>query len=154
VDDLLTIPRTAMRARGPELGPAIVIGLIVGILFVVAALAIRPIENVSVTVDNPSDWRTEVSVRSASSPSWTGLGSVGRGTQIEFQQVPDQGSTWIVRFSYAGQSEEIELDRDALRDAQWTVEVPDSLTQRLAEAEVPATTGSTAPAETVDGSDG
>jgi hypothetical protein len=154
VDDLLTIPRTAMRARGPELGPAIVIGLIVGILFVVAALAMRPIENVSVTVDNPSDWRTEVSVRSASSPSWTGLGSVGRGTQIEFQQVPDQGSTWIVRFSYAGQSEEIELDRDALRDAQWTVEVPDSLTQRLAEAGVPATTGSTAPAETADGSDG
>jgi hypothetical protein len=154
VDDLLTIPRTAMRARGPELGPAIVIGLIVGILFVVAALAMRPVENVSVTIDNPGEWRTEVSVRSASSPAWTGLGSVGRGTQIEFQQVPDQGSTWIVRFSYAGQSEEIELDRDALRDAQWTVQVPDSLTQRLAEAGIPATTGSTAPAEAANGSDG
>ncbi|HEY6533893.1 MAG TPA: hypothetical protein VIY72_16410 [Acidimicrobiales bacterium] len=141
MDELLTIPRPAMRARGPQMGPAIVIGLVVVVLLVVTALAVRPIDTVSVTVDNPTDWRAEVSVRSASSSSWTGLGAVDRESEVQFLEVPDQGASWVVRFSYAGQSEEIEVDRAALRDGGWKVDVPDALAEALADEGVPPTIG-------------
>jgi len=141
VDDLLTIPRPALRARGPELGPAIAIGLVVAALFVLSALAMRTPDTVSLSVDNPTDWRAAVSVRPADADGFTGLGAVDRSSSLEFLEVPDQGGTWVVRFSYAGRSTEVEVTRDQLREDGWSIAVPSALAEELTDAGVPESVG-------------
>jgi hypothetical protein len=143
VDELLTIPRPTMRARGPEIVPAIVIGAIVGVLFVVAAITVRLPDTVSFSVQNPTQWRAEVSIRSASGTSWTDIGAVGRDSELEFLQVPDQGSNWVVRYSYAGVTEEFQVTRDDLSASDWVLQVPQAFADRLEGDGVAATTGST-----------
>jgi predicted Abi (CAAX) family protease len=142
VDDLLTLSRPAMRARRPELVPAIVIGVVVAVLFVLAALSMRTPDQVHLTVDNPLDWRADVAVQPAGSDSWTSLGAVARDGELEFLQVPDQGSEWVVRFSYGDQVEELRLSRSDLEGAGWTVQVPDQLGTQLQAAGVAPSTGS------------
>ena len=131
MDELLTIPRPAMRARGPELVPAVLVSLVVAVLFVVAALAVRMPDTVSFTVVNPTEWRADVYVRSATDSGWTAVGGVGRDSELEFLQVPDQGSEWVVRYSYAGATEDIEVTRDDLASSGWKLEVPPALADEL-----------------------
>jgi hypothetical protein len=143
VDELLTMTRPDMRARGPELVPAIVISIIVAVLFVVAALAIRMPDTVSFTVANQSAWRAEVQIRSASGTGWTDVGGVGRDSDLTFLEVPDQGSSWVVRYSYAGVTEDVEVSRDELAANGWRLEVPDGLATELADRGVPETLDAT-----------
>ena len=58
--------------------------------------------------------------------------------------MPDQGSDWIIRYSYADQSEEVEVSRQQLEADGWVVVVPDGLGERLRDAGVAETTGSSA----------
>jgi len=58
--------------------------------------------------------------------------------------LPDQGAEWVVRYSYAGQSEEVEVSRDQIAADGWVVVVPAGLGQRLHDAGVAETTGSSA----------
>ena len=141
MDELLTIPRPAMRARSPELVPAIVVGFVVAVMFVIAALAMRMPDTVSFTVVNPTEWNADVAVRSASDPAWTPVGAVGRGSELEFVQVADQGSDWVVRYSYAGVTEDVEIGRDDLASSDWKLEVPQALADELESAGIAPTTG-------------
>jgi len=141
VDELLTIPRPAMRARGPEVVPAVVVSLVVAALFVVAAFAVRMPDTVSLTVANPTEWSADVYVRSASDSGWTAVGGVERESEIEFLQVPDQGSDWVVRYSYAGATEDIEVTRDDLASSDWKLEVPPALVDELERLGVEPTPG-------------
>ena len=144
MDDLLTLTRPAMRARRPELVPAAIVAVVVAALFVLASLAIQVPDTVELTVVNPVSWRADVSVRSADSGAWTEIGSVARDDQLPFLAVPDQGSDWVIRFSYAGETEEIEISRATLDAQGWTVPVPAALGERLQSAGVAPTTGSAA----------
>lgn len=144
MNETLTASRPAQRARRPDLVPAVVVGLFTAVLLVAVATTLRTPDHVSLTVDNPLEWRTEVSVRGAGDADWTDAGAVSRGDSLEFLQLPDQGSDWVFRFSYGGQSTEVQVTRDQLKAEGWTVEVPAALGTALQEAGVPATTGSTA----------
>jgi len=143
VADLLTLTRPPMRAKHPEVVPAVVVALILAALFALALVNLRTPDMVRFTVDNPLAWRAEVSARPADSTSWTGAGAVWRDGRLDFLEFPDQGSDWVIRFSYAGQSEEVEITREQLEAQDWTVEVPESLGTRLQAAGVAETTGST-----------
>ena len=144
MDDLLTLTRPAMRARRPELVPAAIVAVVVAVLFVLASLSIQTPGIVTLTVVNPLPWRADVSVRSANSASWTEIGSVARDGQLPFLAVPDQGSDWVVRFTYAGETAEIEISRTTLEAQGWTVPVPTALGERLRSTGVAPTTGSAA----------
>jgi hypothetical protein len=143
VDDLLTLSRPPMKARPLEVVPAALVALLLAVLFVVATITLRLPDQVRLTVDNPLAWRVEVSARAADSDAWTGAGAVARENRLEFQEFPDQGSDWVLRFSYAGQVEEIEITRDQLVAQDWTVEVPEALGRALDAAGVSETAGST-----------
>jgi hypothetical protein len=143
VDDLLTISRPEMRARGPEIVPAVIVAIVVGILLVVAALSLHTPNTVSLTVDNPGDWRAEVLVRPADSTSWTGAGAVARTSSLVFQELPDQGSEWVVRFKYADHAEDVSVSRDQLAGEGWSIEVPASFGAQLEDSGIAPTTGST-----------
>lgn len=142
MDDVLTLSRPPMQARRPETLPAALVAVLLAVLFGLALFTLRTPDTVSLTVDNPLAWRAEVSVRAAGSSAWTGAGAVSREGQLDFLQLPDQGADWVLRFSYAGQSQEIEITRDQLAAQNWTVEVPESLAGELKAAGIPETTGS------------
>jgi hypothetical protein len=144
VNDLLTLSRPEMREGRAPLVPAVMVGVLLVVALVLASFAMRTPDMVSLTVDNPLQWRTEVSVRPADSTSWTGIGAVAREGELEFLQLPDQGSEWVVRFSYAGSSEEVVVTRDELEAQDWTIQAPESLGTLLDEAGVAPTTGSSA----------
>ncbi len=144
MNDLLTLSRPEMREGRAPVIPAVMVAVLLVVALVFASFAMRTPDMVSLRVDNPLDWRTEVSVRSADSTSWTGVGAVARGAELEFMQLPDQGSEWVVRFSYAGASEEVAVTRDELEAQDWTIQAPESLGTQLADADVAPTTGSSA----------
>jgi hypothetical protein len=144
MDDLLTLSRPETRPRRRDVVPAVLVGLLLAGLLSFTALSLRTPDTVSLTVSNPLSWRAEVAVRPSDSSGWTGLGAVAREGELEFLQLPDQGRDWIVRYSYAGQSEEVAVSRDQLEADGWVVEVPASLGQRLRDAGVAQTTGSSA----------
>ncbi len=144
MDDVLTLSRPEVRPRPRDVVPAVVVGLLLAALLTLTAFTLRTPDTVGLTVQNPLAWRTEVAVRSASSSGWTGLGAVARDGQLEFLQMPDQGADWIIRYSYAGQSEEVEVSRQQLEADGWVVSVPQDLGERLRDAGVAETTGSSA----------
>jgi len=141
VDDVLTVSRPPMQARRPEMVPAALVAVLLAVLFGLAVFTLRTPDTVRLTVDNPLAWRAEVSVRPADSSSWTGAGAVSRDGRLDFLELPDQGSDWVLRFSYAGQSQDIEITRDQLAAQDWTVEVPETLARALRAAGVPETPG-------------
>jgi hypothetical protein len=144
VDDVLTLSRPEMREGRAPVIPAVMVGVFLVVALVLASFAMRTPDMVSLRVDNPLQWRTEVSVRSADSTSWTGVGAVARDGELEFLQLPDQGSEWVVRFSYAGASEEVTVTRDELEAQDWTIQAPESLGAQLDDAGIAPTTGSSA----------
>jgi hypothetical protein len=141
VDDVLTLSRLPMLERRPEVLPAVFVGALLAVLFSLAFVILRTPHTVGLTVDNPLPWRAEVSARPAASGSWTGVGAVSRDDRLRALEYPDQGAEWVFRFSYAGQSEEVEMTRDQLAAADWTVEVPPALGDRLELAGIPETPG-------------
>ena len=96
---------------------------------------------VTLTVQNRLAWQTEVSVRPADSASWTAAGAVARDDQLDFLALPDQGEQWVIRFSYAGQSEDVAISREELAAQDWTIDVPQGLGDQLENADISPTTG-------------
>ena len=142
MDDLLTLSRPEAPAGRAQVVPAFLVGAFLAVVLVLVSFSLRTPDMVSVTVDNPLQWRSEVSVRSADSTAWTPAGAVARESDLTFLELPDQGSDWVVRFSYAGSTEEVAVTRDELAAQSWTIEVPASLGTQLDEAGIPPTTGS------------
>jgi hypothetical protein len=144
MDDLLTLSRPETRPRRRDVVPAVLVALVLAVLLSLTALTLRTPDTVSLTIRNPLAWRAEVAVRSSDASGWTGLGAVARDSELEFLQLPDQGSDWIVRYSYAGQTEEVEVTRQQLEADGWVLQVPPGLGERLQAAGVAQTTGSSA----------
>jgi hypothetical protein len=144
VNDTLTVSRPALSARRPDLVPALLVTLVTVIVLALVSTTLRTPDMVSLTVNNPSAWRAEVSVRGADDADWTDAGAVSRDGELTFLRLPDQGADWVVKFSYADVVSTVEVTRDQLAASDWVVEVPASFSAALEEAGVQPTTGSTA----------
>lgn len=144
MNDTLTVSRPALGARRPDLVPALLITVVTVVVLALVATTLRTPDMVSLTVRNPSSWRSEVSVRGADDTDWTPAGAVSRDGELTFLRLPDQGRDWVVRFSYAGETSTVEITRDDLAAAGWVIEVPPSFGAALEDAGVAPTTGSTA----------
>jgi hypothetical protein len=90
-----------------------------------------------VTIVNNSEYSANVDVTGEARDGWLGLTSVEPQSTTTVQEVIDQGEGWIFRFEYGGESEEVEISRRELGRNDWTIEVPQSLEQRLRALDVP-----------------
>jgi hypothetical protein len=84
-----------------------------------------------VVIDNPTDFAANVGVTGGERDGWLDLGTAESHSERTVEQVIDQGSTWIFRFSYSGYEEEVELSRDGLERSGWRVQVPESFATAL-----------------------
>ena len=117
-------------------GLALVAIATVGVLLVVLRLSSdEPSFVRRVTVVNPHVYKVNVEVKGVESTGWTELGTVRRETDKAIEEVADQGSLWLFRFSYGGeQGGEIAVSRAALEASGWRVTVPAEVGERFRQA--------------------
>ncbi len=83
-----------------------------------------------VEIANRTAYPAGVKVR-GSTGGWLNLTTVRAGATEEVREVLDQGPSWTFRFGYSDVAVEVTVDREALADANWRVEVPEELEERL-----------------------
>lgn len=131
-------PRTRLPSRTVELRrPQSAVGLLIGVAVLVVALVATQFERgrfvPRLAIENPTLFSLNVAVAGGERDGWTELGTIGRETTRDLLEVPDQGSEWVFRLSYAGvASEELVLTRSQLREAGWRVVVPSEVAELLA----------------------
>ncbi len=86
-------------------------------------------------VDNQTTYNINVQVSGANRDGWLDIGSFGRQTRRDVEEVADQGRVWVFRFSYGGvDAGEVVVDREQLVKDGWRITVPTEAGQRLREA--------------------
>ena len=98
------------------------------LLLLAACANVTFVERVSIA--NDTKYPATVEVRGVNR-GWLPITTVSSGEKREVAEVIDQGQTWTFRFAYAGQEVEVEFRRGELAAAQWLVEVPLELEERL-----------------------
>ncbi|HVF15219.1 MAG TPA: hypothetical protein VM942_11505 [Acidimicrobiales bacterium] len=133
-------PRTRMESRSTPLrNPQRAIGLFLGVA-VLAVLLVAPSLDPGffvprLTVDNPTPFDLTVEVTGGDRDGWYDVGTVGRELEDVLEEVADPGSTWVIRFSYAGvEGGEVTVPGSELRAAGWRLTVPAAVGTALAEA--------------------
>lgn len=87
-----------------------------------------------VIIVNPTAYDVNVDVRAKGRPGWSMLGEARHDAETPFHEVVDQGTTWVVRFSYGGiDGGEITLPRRRMAGNRWRIEIPEEVAERLAE---------------------
>ena len=131
-----TIPSVAhpihdhRRRDAPTLLVAVVAGIVAVATVASALRAPRTIDRL--TIANPTSYGIAVSMRAGPADGRFLLGFVWDHDEGSVADVADLGDTWIFEFSYAGvDAGELRLDRSALQDTGWRVDVPASVAQRL-----------------------
>jgi hypothetical protein len=97
------------------------------------------VERIEIT--NPHRWVAAVDVTDARRSQALGLGAVDPSDSRTFQDVIDQGDTWIFRFSYAAVEVEHTVPRRRLEGDRWKVTVPEEFSKRLEAAGTTPTPG-------------
>lgn len=90
-----------------------------------------------VTVVNPNDAELAIDIGGADGGGWLQLGTVAPDSTGRWQEVTDQGGQWVFRFRRIGDSRgfaQLQLSREELKAARWSVTVPARL---LTPSEVP-----------------
>lgn len=131
-----TRPRPAPARRRSDLlglfaaGVGLVLAL--GVLF----LAMEAPQHVErVTIHNPHEWSAGVEASNERRQGWVGIGVVNKNEAHAFEEVLDQGRTWVFRFSYGGvDGGELTVSRADLQRSGWKVTVPDEFATRMREA--------------------
>jgi hypothetical protein len=103
-------------------------------LFVLAASCAgdEPIDRL--TIVNRTRYDLEVKLSDVKKESWLILGRTNHGSSTVDEMVTDVGPTWVFRFHYAGRDVgEVTVDRDELRRARWSLEVPSEIADRMQE---------------------
>jgi hypothetical protein len=106
------------------------------VMVLVTALAMSGCSEVAfierITIVNGTEYSANVDVTSAGRDGWLGLGVIEATESRSFDEVVDQGRTWVFRFDYAAKhDEEIEITRQELEEANWRIEVPASFGEAL-----------------------
>jgi hypothetical protein len=127
-------------------------GLGVAVLLIVAMVTIGRSANGPdfvdhLTIVDGTAYTVDVDVAGARGDGWVGVGTVGAGRTARFEEVVDQGPTWLIRFSYADvDGGEVRVTRAQLERDGWRVTVPADVATRLAAAGLaPARTGAPPP---------
>jgi hypothetical protein len=130
---LATRPRPAPLQHGWTWATALTGVAVAALTLLVVVPATRPPSVVDgVTIVNPHAWSVEVSVTGREGDGWTGVGTVGREQTQTFEEVMDQGRSWIFRFSYGGvDGGELVVSRGQLERARWTITVPEVFSARM-----------------------
>ena len=78
----------------------------------------------------PSD--VNVAVGPGDRSAWLALGTARHDAETPFEEVVDQGGTWVARFSYGGESAgEASVRRAELARNGWRITVPAEAAERL-----------------------
>lgn len=124
-------PPRSERWKRPALVAAAVVVVAIA-LFIVVSLTGGPKFVSRLTVVNQTAYDLQVDATDAGHHGWTAIGTAGRSGTSSFQDVVDQGDTWILRFTYAGQTAgELRFTHQELVGAQWRVTVPASFGEAL-----------------------
>ena len=129
------------RSLGSYLRPDfLAIGLAVVAVMVFGLVTLREPSRVSsLTFSNPSNYDVTVDVTSKDHGGWLPLAVLDQGTNREYQDVLDQGDTWIFRFRAQGvDGGEAAVSRQDLAASGWKYAVPNDVIQRLQAAGAPA----------------
>jgi hypothetical protein len=128
-------PRAYRRWKAPD----VVLALVGLAMIVVGTAAVRlPATVDRVTLVNPTPYTLDIDVKGGPGRAWTPVGVVEeRSTQVA-EEVLDQGDQWVFRFQGQGaESEELRFTRRQLEEANWTFEIPPTVTDRLTIAGAP-----------------
>ena len=78
-----------------------------------------------ITFVNDGDFPATIDVTDGDRSGWVEIGIAPSNQETSFDELVDQGETWVFRFDYAGKhQEELEVSRADLERDEWTVEVP------------------------------
>lgn len=114
------------------------LGTVAACIFVVGTACSNVSFIDAVRIVNDTEYSTNVGATGKARDGWLGLAVVGPQSSTTVEKVIDQGEVWIFRFDYVGKyEEEVEITRRELERNDWTVEVPESLGQRLRDLSVP-----------------
>ena len=84
-----------------------------------------------VEVVNASEYEVDLDVTTGPHGGWMGVGVAQPRATTSFEDIYDQGATWILRFGVQGHIVERTIARAELQREQWRVHVPDELAVRL-----------------------
>lgn len=123
--------------RGTELAGGVVAVVVGAVAMVAVASALRSPAHVDeVTFDNPHEWPATIRATGGDRDGWQGVGTVERESEQTFQDVLDQGDTWVFRFSYVGEVVELRVSGAQLAEDRWRLRVPDEFADALRAADV------------------
>lgn len=121
------------RSRLWAVAAAVVAAGIIGGLGPVLLRAPTVVERISFVNRGPYDIRVEVT--GEPEQGWMGVTTARRRTTSVALEVIDQGPIWVFRFSAQGiDAGRLRVTRDELRQAGWTVEIPEAVIDRLRDA--------------------
>ena len=96
------------------------------------------VEKVSFVNRGPYDLHVEVS--DDGQDRWMGVTTADAASTTVALEVIDQGPIWVFRFSAQGRDGgQLRISRADLEQADWTMEIPDSIAERLRRAGAPPT---------------
>jgi hypothetical protein len=90
-----------------------------------------------VQLTNKSEFDVEVAVAGSMPDGWTDLGTAIARRPSVIHEVYDQGSVWTFTFQTPTAHALVQMTRDQLERAGWTVAVPDSLVSQLRASHAP-----------------
>lgn len=134
-------PDTALRTGRVRRRPHVhfrwswLAGAIAAVVFVavVPSMIADPPKISRLTLVNPTPYPVDVQVTAALPDGWMELGTAQPGTTTVVQDVIDQGSTWLFRFTTDGyDGGQLQLGRDDLVGSRWRVTISASVGDRLA----------------------
>lgn len=140
-----TVPGRPPAYRRWNLRDLTIVVLAVAMIAVAMTMVRLPPTVDRLTVVNPTPYALDVDVKDGPDSAWTPVGvAEERSTQVA-EQVLDQGDQWVFRFQGQGaQSDELRFTRRQLEEANWRIEIPQAVTQRLADAGAPPNPGAPA----------
>src|SRR4051812_37941915 len=80
------------------------------------------------TVANGSLYDLDINVTGASRDGWTGVGTAKAHSTKEFNDVIDQGDTWILHLAAQGEDGgEVQISRSDLSGGGWHIDIPEAV---------------------------
>jgi hypothetical protein len=118
---------------------AAIIIAIASVLVVGVVVLAEPARVDRLTITNPSEYDISVDMTSGESGTWLPFAVVGQRSTRDYQQVLDQGDSWVFAFRSQGRDGgEVTVTRADLAAAGWKLTVPDSAIDRFRQDGAPA----------------
>jgi hypothetical protein len=138
MNDTLTRPMRPGRLRRSD-STAAAVGVL---LFALLAALVSPLLTTPGTVSrldvtNESPWPAEVSVRAPGDPGWMPVGIAPALAETPLDEAPDPGSSWEVRYRYAGVEVVERSSRASVAERGGKLSVPPSFTAAMEHAGIP-----------------